>query len=243
MYPMAEASGTSFIPKNANRVRKPRTSKRIYIFSYVSYVFFFGTLLAVIGVYVLSVQTGRALEASKQELARERETFDQGDIAAVRDLEKRIVTAEKLLNESAAPSTLFSSLESIVADPVRFASVAYERLPGNEFTITFDVAADAFDPILFEQELLKTVPALAEAEVVDYRYGQASEETEESAVTAGERVVVTFESRASTGLIPYEPPETAATGTSPIVDDLVATSTDDAGSLDATSDATVGPNE
>lgn len=223
---MAEASSTSFIPKNANKVRKPRTSKRIYIFSYISYVFFFGTLLAVLGVYVYSAQVKNELEAQKQQLASERSAFSEGDIAAVRDLEKRMTLAEQLLEESTAPSRIFNSIETVIADTIHLIDFKYERLANNDFILTFSAAADTFDAGIFQRELIRAVPVLAAAEISEYTYGEST--TDESgtsddlsALGVSERMVITFESAASSALIPYEP----ATATEEFEEELVAATT------------------
>lgn len=205
---MVESSSTSsFIPKNANKVRKPRTSKRIYIFSYLSYVFFFGTLITVVGVYFYVAQTKGTLEEQKQILATERTRFSDSDIEYVRDLEKRLLLTERLLDQSAAPSRIFTSLEEIIVDSVRVTGITYERDSNNTFVLTFSGATNTFDAAIFQRQLMQSVPVFADATITTYRYGAAAEggEGAEVPVQGNEQLVVTFENTASTSLIPYEP--------------------------------------
>lgn len=204
---MAEASSTSFIPKNTNRVRKPRVGKRIYIFSYISYVLFFGTLLTLAGTYLFSLTVENALEEQRQLLADERATFSEGEIAQVRDLEKRLLVASRLVGESSAPSLLFGSLESVIADTVELMNFKYERLPGNSFILTFIGAMNEFDSAIFQRDLFRAAPALADAKVSAYTYGNASESDDTTLPETDRQLVVTFENTAHTALIPYQPAE------------------------------------
>ena len=205
MNRMPEVTGTSFIPKNTSKIRKPRVGKRIYLFSYVSYVIFFGTLLMVIATYLFSLTVKSSLEEQRGLLAEERATFSEGEIARVRDLEKRLLVANRLVAESSAPSRLFESLEQVVAASVQLVSFSYERLPGNSFMLTFIGATDSFDSALFQRELFAAVPALANSKVATYTYGTPTDGEQPEIDVGGRRLVVTFENTASTALIPYEP--------------------------------------
>lgn len=225
---MADASGTggtSFIPKNANRVRRPRVSKRIYIFSYISYVFFFGTLLAVVGTYLYSVQMRNALTEQREVLAAERAKFNESDIAQIRELEKRILLAERLLNESSAPSRIFSAIESVIVDTMHLNELNYVREDDNSYTLTFVGAVDTFDSAMFQRDLFATVPLLASAVVSEFSYGTTEDsEGGESVATEDGTISVTFESKAHTSLFPYEPvleeDEEIATEATSTVDDV-----------------------
>ncbi|MEX0917639.1 MAG: hypothetical protein WDZ93_00620 [Candidatus Paceibacterota bacterium] len=230
---MPESSGTSFIPKNSNRVRKPRTNKRIYIFSYITYVLFFGTLLTLLGSYVYSVQVGKNLERQKQELATKSETFSDVEIAYVRDLEKRLLVAERLVNESSAPSRLFDALEAVIADTVAVVEFTYEREANSNFVLTFSGAMNEFDSAAFQRDLFAAAPALANATVSEYTYGTPPQsEVEGQVAGSGRRLVVTFESTGSTALFPFEPEipsltieESATTSAAESTDTGPATST------------------
>lgn len=235
---MPESSGTSFIPKNSNRVRKPRTNKRIYIFSYITYVLFFGTLLTMLGAYLYSVQVEKNLEGQKQQLASKHETFSDAEIAYVQDLEKRLLVAERLVNESSAPSRLFDALESVIADTVAVVEFTYEREANNNFVLTFAGAMNEFDSAAFQRDLFAAAPALANANVTEYTYATPSpSDGEAQGAAGGRRLVVTFQSAGSTALFPFEPdvPElsveteaTTTTATSSVSEsaDSAATTTD-----------------
>lgn len=208
---MAEGNSTSFIPKNANRVRKPRTNKRIYIFSYISYVFFFGTLLSVIGVYVYGAYVDGALEEQEARLTAERDSFNEADIAEVRDLEVRLRIADQLLETTSAPSRIFDSLESVIVDSVYLSGMTYTRSGDGNFTLTFSGATETFDAALFQRELLKNVPLFAATDVAQFTYGTPSEDdgsSSEQNENIDEQLVVKFRTSGATSLFAYEAPET-----------------------------------
>jgi hypothetical protein len=205
---MPEGTSTSFIPKNTTKVRKPRSGRRIYVFSYVSYVIFFGTLLTIIGAYVYSLQVNRSLENQRAQLDAERQSFSDSDIAYVRDLEKRLLVAARLVGESSAPSRLFDAIQSVIADNVALVDFKYERQPNNNFMLTFTGAMNQFDAAIFQRELFAAVPSLADAKVSQYVYGAATEGNKDVPAVAGKRLVVTFESMGNTSLFPYQPDQT-----------------------------------
>lgn len=200
---MAEGTDSSFIPKNANRVKKPRAGKRIYVFSYISYIFFFGTLLAVFGTYFYASQVERALESYRAELAAESTRFSEGDIDEVRNLEKRLIIANELLAESNAPSRIFESLEAVVADTFRIMTFTYERLVDNTIVLSFGGGTDTFDAALFQRELVASMPGLDAATVVDFAYSELAD-SEDGILE--DRLIVTFEGTTDATAFPYEAP-------------------------------------
>lgn len=225
---MVDANGTSFIPKQSKNTPKPRTSRRIYIFSYISYVLFFGTLLAVLGVYLYAQQINHALAEQQDLLEGERTSYSEGDIAQVRDMEKRLIMVEQLLLEASAPSRIFNALESVIASTVYVRSFLYERAANSNFTVAFTIGTEDFDSAVFQQELLSKTSVLGEPVITEYTYGEATGEEQASNETAqlDDQLVVTFESTASTALIPYEAASAAESSVpTPELQPVPATST------------------
>lgn len=166
----------SFIPKNVNRLeRRSRGTHRIYLLSYLSYVFFFGTLIAVVGIYFYGIQVAAELNNIKSALDDARTRFSERDIETVRALEKKLLSASQLVNESAAPSRIFDDIETIVSSDVRFSAFAYERLPGAQFKVTLSGAADDFNQALYQRDLVRQSPLLKNADIVEYDYNLAAE--------------------------------------------------------------------
>lgn len=170
--------GSSFIPKSGvKKVQRTGGAKRVYVLAYLSYIVFFSTLFIVIGVYIYGATVTRSLNSTKDQLVVERQRFSLSDIENVEQLNQRLVMAEKLLDDSTAPSRLFSDIESIVASNIYFSGMTYEQLPNRQFRIDLVGRADDFNQVVAQEELIKNGSVLENATVVDYDYS-VSEDAE-----------------------------------------------------------------
>jgi len=201
-----EGQGSSFIPKNSNRVSTVRTrgTHRIYILSYVSYIVFFGTLFAVAGVFLYASSVNRSVVSVKDQLAAERSRFSTDEIESIKLLDMRLKGAEKLVNESAAPSKIFEDLEAVVADNVRFSALEYKYLPSGQFELALTGRAEELNEVIWQQELFKNADVLNDAVVSEYDYSVQGE-TSESSVSGDATLTFVVTATKSTSLIPYAP--------------------------------------
>jgi hypothetical protein len=167
---------TSFIPKSGVKtVQRTKTGRRVYLLAYLSYIIFFSTLFAVIGVYLYGASVSRSLASVTNELTTEQQRFSVTDIDTVKLLDLRLATAERLLAESSAPSRLFGDIESIVASNIYFSGMVYEQLANRQFQINLIGRADNFSEIVGQRELLGNSSLLQNATVVDYDYSVGEE--------------------------------------------------------------------
>lgn len=165
---------SSFIPKNVNRVeRRSRGTHRIYLLSYLSYVFFFGTLIAVVGIYFYAVQVEAQLTNVKSDLDAARTRFSDRDIETIRALEKKLLSANQLLGEAAAPSRIFADIESVASSDIQFSAFKYDRLPGQQFKVVLEGKADDFNQMIYQRELMESSTLFKNADVVEYDYNLA----------------------------------------------------------------------
>lgn len=228
-----EGQGSSFIPKNTTRVSTTRTrgTHRIYILSYISYIVFFGTLFSVAGVFLYASSVDKSLESLKTQLVEQRNKFSATDIESIKLLDKRLNSAEQLVNESAAPSAIFADLESIVSDSVYFSGASYKYLPNRQFQIALTGRATEFDEVLWQQELLKGGNILKNAEISEYDYSVEGE-TEGATVSTGDAVLTfVISSTQPTSVIPYvpaiNPEEGSSTSTADLEMDATTASTEE----------------
>lgn len=205
--------GSSFIPKSSARVATTRTrsTHRIYILSYISYIVFFGTLFAVAGVYLYSSSITRNLESLKAQLATERNRFSTADIETIKLLDKRLNTAAQLVNESAAPSAIFADIEKIVASNIQFSGIKYKYLPNRQYELALTGRAEEFNEVIWQRELLSGASILKDAKVTKYDYSVAGEDA-----TTDATLTFILTDTQPISLIPYVPEgseETMATST------------------------------
>ncbi|OGG41342.1 hypothetical protein A2837_02365 [Candidatus Kaiserbacteria bacterium RIFCSPHIGHO2_01_FULL_46_22] len=204
-----EGQGSSFIPKNSNRVSTVRTrgTHRIYVLSYVSYIVFFGTLFAVAGVFLYAASVNRSVMAVKDQLTTERSRFSTSEIESIKLLDARLTNAEKLVNESAAPSKIFEDLETVVADNVRFSAMEYKYLPNGQFELALTGQAEELNEVIWQQELLQNANVLKDAVVSKYDYSVQGESSE-SAVSGDATLTFIITETKPTSLISYTPEPT-----------------------------------
>jgi len=162
---------SSFIPKSGVKtVQRASGSRRIYLLAYISYVIFFSTLFVVIGVYIYGATVDRSFSKIQEQLIAERQRFAVSDIDNVKQLAKRISTANMLLSESTAPSRIFSDIERIVASNIYFSAFSYKHLPNRQFEIELEGRASDFNQVIGQEQLIKSGSILSNAVVVDYDY-------------------------------------------------------------------------
>lgn len=174
-----QGQSTSFIPQRPTRGKvKKGGVRKIYILSYVSYVFFFFTLITAAGIYFYEFTLSQELEQQKERLASERERFSQTDIQRIKDIDNRIDTAQERLDKHLAVSGIFTALETTTIDPVHFLEFFYSRTIDDVPTVTFTGSASDYDAVLFQREVLKANPVLADVKVHEVTYAPNAEGTE-----------------------------------------------------------------
>lgn len=217
---------SSFIPKSGIKtVKRSQTSKQIYLLAYISYIVFFSTLFAVIGVYIYGVTVDRSLARLKEQMVAEQQRFAVAEIENIKQLDKRLSTAERLVNESTAPSRLFPDIESIVSANIKFSGLSYEQLPNRQFVLELEGNADEFNDIIAQQQLIKGSTLLSNAEVVEYDYSVSGER---GSSNSGKAVLTfVFADTRDLSTIAYVPPvviESVASTTNMVVEGSVTSS-------------------
>ena len=216
---MADSTNASFIPKNSKRpVKQIRTTRRIYLLSYLSYVLFFGSLLATGGIFFYSIQVNNDLNASREALIAQRDRFSSEQITAVRALEKKLLLAEQLLNSLTAPSLIFSDIESALAENMYLTNFNYEYNPNQTSKITLQGKAKEFNQLLYQRDVFNSSKLFDNSEVTafDYSVGVDLGDDEDGFGPSSivglllededeETITFTFESTITNDLISYNP--------------------------------------
>lgn len=168
----------SFIPRQAKSSNRPvQKVRRIYVFSYISYVLFFGTLLVVAALFGFEYLVNRNLEQQKAALADQRAQFSQSDLIQVRELNERMKKIDQLLDTQANLSSVFVGLEETVLSTVSYSDITIERDLPTTFTVTLTGNTDSFDSLQFQNEVLNSaqLPGSYVISDVDFSNGENSE--------------------------------------------------------------------
>lgn len=173
---MANTPGSSFIPKRSTgKVSPTRTAQRIYILSYVTYVFFFGTLLSVVGIFFLHQQAERQLSEHIALLESERESFNNAELEEIRQLDERLKYAMLILEQHTAPSRIFEELERVIVETIRLTTFSLVHREEGGLAISMSGSSEGFDPLIFQREAMKESDLLASADLVTVEYGESAE--------------------------------------------------------------------
>lgn len=169
---MANTPGGSFIPKRSTgKIAPTHSGRRIYIFSYIAYVLFFGSLLSVAGIFFLNQQAERQLNEHISEVAEAQKSINRGQLESIRELDNRLQAADQILNQHAAPSVIFEALESVIVSDIQLGHFSYLRENGNGAELSIGGLSNTFDVLLFQRDVMKSNTLLASADFVEVSYG------------------------------------------------------------------------
>lgn len=150
---MEGSSQNSFIPRNTARKSKAVGGvRRVYVFTYVSYTIFFGTLLAAAGVFLYESLLTAELNSTKTEIAQQQNNFNNDDLLLVQEFEQRIQFAEERFNAHVPVTGILAALGSVIADPVLFNNFTLDRQSNDTVTVSVTAQTDSFDSVRFQRE-------------------------------------------------------------------------------------------
>lgn len=163
---MPDPSNSSFIPKRGP-AKKSRSvaSKRIYIFTIVSYVMLFSSLLATGGVYFYKEMMKDRLTAEIALLNKEISTFSEADMNRVLEFENRIGQARSRFDVSISLATVFSALESATAQTVKINTLDIEREDDTRVLVSGDMITNSFDSAIFQRSTFQDSGVISTVEI------------------------------------------------------------------------------
>lgn len=144
---------SSFIPKAPARGTSPvHTVKRVYILTYVAYLFFFGALVAAGATYAYSFVLQHKLTTAQTALAAQRNQFNQSDLQQVTREAGQLTSANTLLNQHVFVYTIFSALEKSTVRNVQLDKFSWKQSgPSDTYTLSFIASAPSVNDLLFQR--------------------------------------------------------------------------------------------
>jgi len=207
---MEKPQGTSFIPQSPVRASKKTPGvRRVYLFTYITLIFFFGTLLAIAGVFFWDLSIDQQLSKVKADLALERESFNQADLEQVRELEKRMNTAYGILNRHVSVHSIIDALEKTTLAPVQLLTLDYIKDTNNTLELSVTASAPDFNTSIFQREVVSGSNILAGAEFSEIAFTNAESAGAQVTSDSVEEVTFTITKQLSTSDIPYLAPSLA----------------------------------
>ncbi len=165
---MVDVPNNSFIPKRGpvKKARRAR-SRQVYVFTFVSYILIFASLVASLGVFIYRQVVDRQLDAEIAALNAEIASFSQADMERVTAFNTRLQQAKERLNATVSVASLLNIIEQSTISTAQFASFSLEREQDARLVVTAQIETDSFDSVIFQREVMKQNPSIANIEVTD----------------------------------------------------------------------------
>lgn len=167
---MQGSSDNSFIPKRGASKRKQiGGSRKIYIFSYVSYILMFATLLSAGGVFLYAQYVNSQLDVEIEALNSEIGSFSQADMDRVTRFDLRLIQAQNRLENSVSIASVFEALQAATIDTVQIESLEMKREGDDKFVINAIVQTDTFDSTIFQRGVFLRNNTIQEVDISEVR--------------------------------------------------------------------------
>lgn len=149
---MVSPSNNSFIPKRGTKKNRNQSSTRqVYIFTSISYIILFATLITATGSYFYKEHVMGNLEDEITALTTKTNSFDEAGMQKVMELNRRLTQASDLLESSISVVSLFEALELATAEKVLIQSLSIERTEDQSLQVEMNLETDSFDATMFQR--------------------------------------------------------------------------------------------
>ncbi len=156
---MENQQGTSFIPKSPTRASvKPKGVRQVFILTYVTSIFFFGTIIAAIVIFVWGATLTTQLEATKASLAEKKTAFNQQGLEQVREINTRLQTATSLFERQVSLLNIFTALEKVIYLPIQVTAFEYQQDNPGVRNLTLIIRARTFNDAVAQRDALLENP-------------------------------------------------------------------------------------
>lgn len=208
---MADLSNSSFIPKRGPVKHKPGgTARHIYIFTLISYILMFATLLATGGVFFYSGYIERQEDAEITALNNEIGSFSNADLQTVIEFEQRLSQASGRLEKGVSLAAIFEAIEAATIDTVQITDLELAREDDEKFLLTATIDTDTFDSTIFQRDIYENektnrVTSVVFTDVKNTSSGSGSdEERSEGSEDIKDQVSFTAELTIPLNSVPFE---------------------------------------
>lgn len=154
---MPGSSNASFIPKHTpNKPTRGNSPKQVYVGTVLVKVLFFAVLIAAAAVFFYQRHlNAKSIEAvNRFKAAIEVYQADSDKLQAISSMDKRLIQANNLLQDTVSVSQLFRSLDKTVAKPIQIIDLAYARETNKKLSLEAQIVTDSFDSTMFQRQLL-----------------------------------------------------------------------------------------
>ncbi|GEM_PF-5317710 len=218
---------SSFIPKAPVRAEvQSSRSRRVYILTYVSFVLFFASILATAIVFFIDVSAQKNLDFQQKRLDEEFAAFDDAGLAEVRELNARLVEAQRLLERHVSPVSIMAALELVTVQSITIDALSFTKIEeGDGYLLEVSARAPQFNATRYQRDLLDSTAILSGADVVNTTYGVVNDEengNSKSILTEKDEISFTITKILSVDDIPHTANPTTQLPSTSLSSDAVA---------------------
>ena len=207
---MPSSSDNSFIPKRGPVKRKQSgSSRQVYIFTYVSYILMFSTLLATGGVFLYGQYIDRQLDEEIAALNTEIGSFSGENLAKVTEFDLRLQQADYRLQNSVSVASVFEALQSATIDTVQIEKLNLTRENDEKFVLDASILTDSFDSTIFQRGVFGRSDVISDEVVIENVNTNTQSNLDTGGSVVSSRPVVNFSAVLEVPLdtVPYVPTE------------------------------------
>lgn len=236
----------SFIPKQPGSAspgiggRSPRRVAQLSIVNFVGMVVFLCGLILAVGVFIYKDLSVQDLETKKRALNEQKSSFSAADISALRALDRRIGVASALLDAHLVPSKIFDMLESRTLSGVQFDVFSYHRRPSGAVEVVLQGLSGRFNTVALQDREFRQAAALSDVALTNLSIsddglvsfvvvGEVDERALVYVAPLIEAATTTAVSATTTATTTGEVSGPTPTDSSPVAEDVVATTTPEEG--------------
>ena len=151
---MPDLSNSSFIPKKTpSKNRKGSSKKQVYIFTLISYVILFATLLGAGGTFFYNKYIQNQLSDSVLEFGKAVQVFKEDDMLRVQDFDRKVDQANARVSNSISMVAVLEALEAATIETVQIESLSISREGDTSLLLSASVQTDSFDSTIFQREV------------------------------------------------------------------------------------------
>lgn len=170
------SNNNSFIPKRGpvNNKKQGVASRPVYVFTIISYILMFSTLIATGGVYFYGKVVDRQLSNEVASLNNAISSFSESDMQRVLEFDLRLSQAEDRLSHSVSVASVFDALESATIDTVQVASLDLKREKDEQFILAATIETDSFDSTIFQRGVYQRNQTISNVAITSLQNGNNS---------------------------------------------------------------------
>ncbi len=175
---MPGSSSSSFIPKHTpNKPERRNSPRQVFFGTLLVRILFVATLVAALGVFLYVRKLDNQLMVEVTNFKAETMSYeaDADKLAAVVAMNKRLLAAKSIFDQSVSVNSLFTAIERSVIGTVRLESleIGTNDVQG-QISLTATIKTDGFDSTMFQRSVLQDSEVFATTTIEDVSVGVTS---------------------------------------------------------------------